>query len=76
MSTSFAQRHIGVQGGELNTMIKTIGISSMADLIDQTIPDDIRLRKDMNLPSAMSENELLIHLEERSQKNQLFSPNE
>ena len=73
MSTSVAQRHIGVQGVELNTMIKTIGISSMADLIDQTIPDDIRLREDMNLPSAMSENELLTHLEERSQKNQLFS---
>src|SRR5210317_2617957 len=73
MSTPFAKRHIGVQSGELTTMLKTIGISSIATLIDETIPDDIRLKKEMNLPEAMSENELLIHLEEVSQKNQLFS---
>ena len=73
MSTPFAKRHIGVQSGELTTMLKTIGISSMATLIDETIPEDIRLKKEMNLPEAMSENELLAHLEELSQKNQLFS---
>ena len=73
MSTPFAQRHIGVQSSELTTMLKTIGISSIATLIDETIPEDIRLKKEMNLPKAMSENELLIHLEEVSQKNQLFS---
>ena len=73
MSTPFAQRHIGVQSGELTTMLKTLGISSMATLIDETIPEDIRLKKEMNLPKAMSENELLTHLEEVSQKNQLFS---
>lgn len=73
MSTPFAKRHIGVQSGELTTMLKTIGISSIATLIDETIPDDIRLKKEMNLPEAMSENELLIHLEEVSHKNQLFS---
>ena len=73
MSTPFAQRHIGVQSSELTTMLKTIGISSIATLIDETIPEDIRLKKEMNLPKAMSENELLTHLEEVSQKNQLFS---
>jgi glycine dehydrogenase len=73
MSTPFAKRHIGVQSGELTTMLQTIGISSIDTLIDETIPDDIRLKKAMNLPEAMSENELLTHLEELSQKNQLFS---
>ena len=73
MSTPFAKRHIGVQSGELTTMLNTIGISSIATLIDETIPEDIRLKKEMNLPEAMSENELLDHLEELSQKNQLFS---
>ncbi len=73
MSTPFAKRHIGVQSGELTTMLNTIGISSIATLIDETIPDDIRLKKEMSLPEEMSENELLIHLEELSQKNQLFS---
>ena len=73
MSTPFAKRHIGVQSGELTTMLKTIGISSIAHLIDETIPEDIRLKKEMDLPEAMSENELLAHLEELSQKNQLFS---
>ena len=73
MSTPFAKRHIGVQSGELTTMLKTIGISSIAHLIDETIPEDIRLMKEMDLPEAMSENELLAHLEELSQKNQLFS---
>ncbi len=73
MSAPFAKRHIGVQSGELTTMLQTIGISSIDTLIDETIPDDIRLKKAMNLPEAMSENELLTHLEELSQKNQLFS---
>jgi glycine dehydrogenase len=73
MSTPFAKRHIGVQSGELTTMLNTIGISSIAHLIDETIPEDIRLMKEMDLPEAMSENELLAHLEELSQKNQLFS---
>jgi len=73
MSTPFAKRHIGVQSGELTTMLKTIGISTIAHLIDETIPEDIRLKKEMDLPEAMSENELLAHLEELSQKNQLFS---
>ena len=73
MSTPFAKRHISVQSGELTTMLKTIGISSIAHLIDETIPEDIRLKKEMDLPEAMSENELLAHLEELSQKNQLFS---
>ena len=45
----FARRHIGPNPIELNIMLKTIGVESVKELLDQTIPDNIRLKKDLNI---------------------------
>ncbi len=69
---SFALRHIGPRRSDLTEMLKTVGATNMEQLISETIPDDIRLKKDLALDSAMSEHEYLEHITELSSKNSVF----
>jgi glycine dehydrogenase len=69
---SFVLRHVGPRENETNEMIKTIGVSSVDELINKTIPTDIRLANELNLPTAMSEYEYLSHIQELSNKNKLY----
>ena len=71
-SNSFAQRHIGPRKSDLNTMLKTIGLNSMEELINQTIPEDILLKERLSLNKAMSEQEYQEHNNLLSLKNKLF----
>ena len=69
---SFALRHIGPRESDLPEMLKTIGVSSIDQLIYETVPDDILLKKALDLDTAMSEQEYLEHITELSTKNKLF----
>ncbi len=69
---SFALRHIGPRPGDLQEMLKTVGAETMDQLIFETIPDDIRLKEDIALDTAMSEQEYLEHITELSSKNSVF----
>ena len=69
---SFVLRHVGPRGNEINDMVKTIGVTSVDELIDKTIPADIRLANNLNLPKAMSEYEYMFHIQELATKNKLF----
>jgi glycine dehydrogenase len=53
-------------------MLSTVGVNSVDALIDQTVPASIRLPKPLNLPAAMSERELLEHLQEVGSKNKVW----
>src|SRR5690554_7612318 len=72
---SFALRHIGPRETDLPEMLETIGVSSMDQLIYETVPDDILLKKALNLDTAMSEQEYLEHITELSFKNKVFKTN-
>jgi len=69
---SFALRHIGPRKEELQKMLNVVGAKTMEELIDQTIPDDIRLEKKITLDKAMSEQEFLEHIGGLASKNQIF----
>jgi glycine dehydrogenase len=69
---SFAIRHIGPRKSDLTEMLKTIGADSLEQLISETIPNDIRLKKELELDPALSENEYLEHINELASKNQVF----
>jgi glycine dehydrogenase len=69
---SFALRHIGPRKEDLQKMLDTVGAQSMEELINQTIPNDIRLDKDLTLDMAMSEQQYLEHIGELATKNQIF----
>jgi glycine dehydrogenase len=68
----FALCHIGIQEEEQSQMLKTVGVESLDQLILETIPADIRLKKALDLAPAMSEHDYLSHIEILSQKNKVF----
>ena len=71
-TNSFQLRHIGPRTSEQETMLKTVGVDSLDQLIYETIPDDIRLKEDLNLPEALSEYEYLNHINQLGNKNKVF----
>lgn len=69
---TFADRHIGISASDLSKMLKQINADSLEQLIAETIPADIRLGKPMDLPSPMSESEVLNHLQELADTNEVY----
>ncbi|MFM7672515.1 MAG: aminomethyl-transferring glycine dehydrogenase [Bacteroidota bacterium] len=71
-SQEFQSRHIGPRPTDLQAMLDTIGENSLSDLIDRTVPANIRMDRSLNLPAAMTEFEYLQHMQTLAAKNQLF----
>ena len=71
-TTSFQRRHIGPSENDQKQMLDVIGVDSLDQLINETIPEDIRLQGALNLDAPMSEYEYLNHIEELSKKNKVF----
>jgi glycine dehydrogenase len=69
---AFALRHLGPRESDLNYMFKTVGVESFDQLIFETIPDDIRLKNELNLDAPMTEYEYLNHIQELGKKNKVF----
>ncbi len=70
---SFVDRHIGLNTkDDLREMLATIGVGSVEELLQQVIPQNIRLKKDLDLPAAMSEYEYAAHIGELAAKNRTF----
>ena len=72
LSNNFACRHNGPNAEETAKMLKTIGVSSMDELIDKTVPAAIRLKQPLNLPAGMNEYEYLNHLRTLGRKNKAY----
>ena len=69
---SFQFRHIGPKESEIGKMLSFLESHTLDDLISQTVPDNIRADKSLDLPNAMSEFEYLQHVQELSKKNKLY----
>jgi len=72
MFENFINRHINKSKEDLFLMLKKINVESIDELIDKTIPEHIRLKKDLNLPEPVSEYELLEELNKKANKNKVF----
>src|SRR5664279_1226261 len=72
LTDKFVNRHIGPRDYELPQMLQVIGVNSLDDLIEKTIPRSIMLEKPLRLPEAMSEFEYLNHIKSLGQKNKMF----
>ena len=55
----FAARHLGPDADEVTTMLATLGVASMDELLDAVVPDSIRDRALLDLPNARTEAEAL-----------------
>ncbi|WP_067147280.1 aminomethyl-transferring glycine dehydrogenase [Pseudotamlana agarivorans] len=71
-TNAFALRHIGPNQEDQNLMLQTLGVDSLDQLIYETIPDDIRLKKPLNLDEPMTEYEYLLHIHKLSLKNKVY----
>ncbi|MDX1348764.1 MAG: aminomethyl-transferring glycine dehydrogenase [Putridiphycobacter sp.] len=69
---NFSKRHIGLNENEEKQMLSTVGVKSIKELIDKTIPSGIRLKQDLQLDSPMSEYEYLQHATALANKNKIF----
>ena len=73
MFDKFVYRHIGTTSPEtLKSMLDTIGVGSVEELISQVLPADIRLNAPLALGEAMSEYEFSQHIEELAARNEQF----
>ena len=68
---SFARRHIGPTEEEVWSMLSEVGYEDLDSLIDATVPKNIRLDRQLNLPAAKSETEALAELRAIANKNKL-----
>lgn len=69
---NFVSRHNGPREQEVKAMLKKIGVGSIDELIDQTVPKHIRLKKPLNIAPAMSEYQYTKHLKALGKKNKVF----
>jgi len=68
----FADRHIGPRDTDIKKILEKVGVSSMKELIDQTIPQSIQLTKPITLDEPMSEYEYFQHIRHIASKNKLY----
>ncbi|MGA1747832.1 MAG: aminomethyl-transferring glycine dehydrogenase [Ilumatobacteraceae bacterium] len=68
-ATDFSDRHIGPTAFDVERMLEVIGVSSVGELIDQTVPVDIRDDRDLDLPDALDEASAIAELREIAMTN-------
>ncbi len=69
----FFERHIGPSEEEEQEMLNLIGVNSLEELIDEVIPNDIKMHKELEkIGLSLTEQELLNELKEISKKNKVF----
>jgi glycine dehydrogenase len=69
---NFANRHNGPRVNEVKKMLQKTGVDSVDELINQTIPDAIRLKKPLQIAPAMTEFAYQKHLRKIAAKNKVF----
>lgn len=72
VNSSFTSRQVGPSPKDVEKMLKVIGVSSMDELIEKTIPSAIRLPKALNLPEGMSEYEFTNHIHALAAQNKIY----
>ncbi len=71
-ATEFQRRHIGTTEEEAAQMLSIIGVKTIDELINKTIPQNIRLQQPLSLPDAISEQQYLSEIKAIAEKNKLY----
>ncbi len=72
ITDNFISRHNGIREADESRMLQAIGLESVDQLIDQTVPPSIRLKKELELPPGLNEHEFIQHLGELAAKNKIY----
>ena len=68
----FEDRHHGKSEKDFKAILAEIGVDSLEQLIEQTVPASIRLKNPLNLPNAKSEADFLADFKKLAQKNKIY----
>src|SRR3954452_19393789 len=71
-SDTFVRRHVGPNGDDIKAMLAELGLDSLDELIEQTIPAAIRMQRPLQIGEPRGEFETLNELREIAKKNQVF----
>ena len=72
VQNKFLTRHNGPQNEDVKLMLAKMGLSSVDQLIDETIPANIRLENDLDLEEGMDEYSYLQHVRQLASKNKIY----
>ncbi len=68
----FKNRHIAPDASSTEDMLKAVGVKTIDELIEQTVPANIRLKQALQLPQPQSEFDYLNNLKQTASKNKVF----
>jgi len=68
----FVRRHIGPNERQTEEMLKVLGLQSLNELVDKTVPSDIQFRGKMNIPEALPEHLALKEAESIAKQNEIW----
>ena len=68
---SFARRHLGPSGLDLERMFELLGVASLDELVDETVPANIRLAAPLQLDAAQGESHMLADLRTIAARNRI-----
>ena len=69
----FIKRHIGPSEDDQLKMLKKLNYNSLDDLINNTVPEKIQFKGELNIGESNSEYEALRKLKAISKKNEIYS---
>jgi glycine dehydrogenase len=73
LTGDFASRHIGPRPHDIDKMLAEVGVGSLDELIDQTVPGSIRRQQPLELEPGLSESSALAELAELASRNQVLT---
>jgi glycine dehydrogenase len=68
----FKNRHNGLTDADIQEMLAAAGYSSLDELIDKTVPENIRMQHELQVSKAVTEQEYLKDLKKKASKNKMF----
>jgi len=68
----FVRRHIGPSSEEISSMLKFLNVESLEDLILKGVPREVLNTQNLNLPSPLTESELIDYTRKQATKNKTF----
>ena len=72
-SGDFASRHIGPRPHDIDKMLAEVGVGSLEELIDQTVPSTIRRKQPLELEPGMTESAALAELADLASRNRVLT---
>ncbi len=73
INDNFKNRHIGPRKHDIDKMLKAVGVSSLDELIDQTVPSNIRLKNPLNLEEGLTERQYFRKIKLIASKNKVYN---